>query len=119
MTARAQEAHLVLPLYTALHYLHDFPGVDIPDSALRALESAPISQTDRVRLKIALHPPSFRARALRHYDRYTRVRRRQDAPPSLNGFLHYLQQVWEVEHVWQTPLQGAKRLSRILLGTLV
>jgi hypothetical protein len=115
VSARAQEAHLTLPLYTAIHYLTTVLDLDIPTSVLLELEGAPTTQIERFRMKYALQPGGVPSRVLRLYDQYTNVRRRQNTPPSLYGFLRYLQQVWGVEHVWQTPLYGMKRLGRFLL----
>jgi hypothetical protein len=114
--ARAKEAHLTLPLYMSLHYLQALLDLDIPASVMRDLQTAPVSLIERVRMNIALRPLGVPSNLLLHYDRYYNVRRVQNLPPSLLGFMRYLQQVWGVDHVWQTPLHGVRRISRFVRG---
>jgi hypothetical protein len=117
VVTQAKAARLALPVYTALQYLRGLLDLDIPVSVLLELEQTPVSRQERFRMKQAVLPRSPVKNALFHYDSYTNLRESQHAPPSLTGFLRYLQDAWGVEHMWHTPFHGMKRAGRFLRGT--
>jgi Uncharacterised nucleotidyltransferase len=109
LLSQAQKYHFVGALQTSLLQLHEILNVPIPDATLKKLSDLPLSELERQEDRIAKSKQkTVLDRFWLRYCQYTRTANQFE----IVGFIHYLQYLWGVEHLWQVPVQATIRGMR-------
>jgi len=101
-----------LQMFQGLRYLETELGVPIPDYVLESLETIPVSLAENFHHGLSVRKPLpvvgvFTLKLTRYWAYY----RKQHRFP---GFLRYLQNQWNVRHLWQVPFEGVLRMWRMI-----
>ncbi len=99
-----------LQMSQGLRYLETELGVPIPVNVLESLETIPVSLAENFHHELSVRKPLpvvgiFILKLTRYWAYY----RKQHRFP---GFLRYLQDQWNVRHLWQVPFEGGLRIFR-------
>jgi Uncharacterised nucleotidyltransferase len=113
MRKQAEKRRLALPLREALHYLRDQFEAPIPADFLTDLDRVPVSNEEWKEYQARKKRPYALVPYLWAF--YPRISRDTGRPPGLLGFIKYLQDFWELEHIWQVPISLGRRIVRTLL----
>jgi len=117
LVKQAIARELVLPTRTALTYLRDALRVTIPAFVLDALGQARVTQTDRLRYELLVHPHSqhdILDKLRYHLDQYTRLADIYTHSSWFEGFPLYLRDTWNLKKTSHVPLYMARYLLRRL-----
>ncbi len=116
LLAQAQKRRLQQPVSSVLSYIHDELGTAIPQPVWEQLSRQPLSAYERVERRVLdNNVPPFNEMS-RLWFRYLRLA--GDPPPyqSLKEFPRYLQQRWQLPHVWHVPGHALKLTLSTLRG---
>lgn len=108
---QAQKRELILVMRHALGYLQDRMNAPIPDQVMQRLNALPVSRLEQMDYAARTIPPQMFGLKL-YWVGSQRLARSGELGPF--GLLEYLRRVWDLEHVWQVPLNAFSRVVREL-----
>ncbi|HEY1372591.1 MAG TPA: nucleotidyltransferase family protein [Candidatus Binatia bacterium] len=116
LAAQARALRLAWPMKEALRYLRDEFDAPVPDSVLRAIESAPTAWIDRVEYRYKT--VDYRKKPLGylpvHWFNYRRREHAAGLKPSIAGFVQYVERLCGAENLSALIAYAAgRRLRRI------
>jgi len=105
---QAERRRLILPVRHGLRYLHDRFEAPVPAAVLLRLEEIPVSRAERVefRYKTENHKRKPLGNIPILWFDSSRLSGEKNLFRKLARFFGYVKHFWDVEHVWQLPLQA-------------
>jgi hypothetical protein len=115
LVGQARDRRLILTLRAGLSYLREHFRAPIPAGILEDLVGLTVSREEALEWRSRLNRPGWTLRTPPFlWAHYPRVARDTGRPPTVFGFLAYLQALWDLDNVWQVPLFAAMRsLERV------
>jgi hypothetical protein len=101
MIGQAEKSHLSLSLRTTLKYLIDRYNAPVPSDFMKNLTSLPVTEWEFKEYQTWIRQPYANVPVLWAY--YPRIAKDTGRHSGLLGFIKYLQDYWELEHIWQVP----------------
>lgn len=114
LLAQAQKHRLVLPVRETLQYTHDTLKAPIPSHFLQQLHALPVSKRERQEYKFKMDYTGWWGGLRTLWFSYKRQNSNSGDLQGIPGFLVFLKYRWQLQSVWEIPLDVARRgLARV------
>lgn len=100
----SMSAHVTRPVLHALTYLKDELDMDVPAATLQRLHAAPPSALEQADYSLRVKGATAARRFALHWHRHTTLNHTASRLQATATFPRYLQQIWDLDHVWQVPM---------------
>lgn len=107
-----KKRRLVLPIFETLANLVDLLDAPIPSEVIQELNGIEVSKTELWEHKVRKGSLGLVSSLLKAWFGYSRLSRDElDAPlqPSFSGFPNFLGEIWELDHIWQVPIEAGRK----------
>lgn len=102
----------------ALSYLRDAIGAPVPELAFGLLRARPVSRRELVAHKLSIRPHGLLGGFPATVGEYLRLSSEVSVSKAVAGYPRFLQQIWELDHLWQLPwcltVKAFSTLRRVL-----
>jgi Uncharacterised nucleotidyltransferase len=103
LLGHAERLRLSLPLRDTLYYLHTALDAAVPEAALQALASMPVTDREREFYRLKVSQRGLLGEIPLMWYHYLGLVQGRHGPATGAGFLRYLRLNWGLVHAWQIP----------------
>ena len=115
LVEQSEKLRVTIPIYQGLKYLKEkMEAINIPEDVLIELKSCQTSPAEKLAYNIRINPfiPSRMYIIILRILTYYLFRPKYPFP----GILRYFQLIWGLDHVWQVPFAGVRKLFKNIIA---
>jgi hypothetical protein len=108
VVSTARSAHVSRGVLEALTYLRERFSLHVPQEALRRLRTAPLTPLERAEYSLRMEHPTIGKRFALHWQRHVALNGGMNRLLTAMMFPRYLQQFWDLDHLWEVLVRGGR-----------